>query len=278
MTGSTPGSLSSEDRLEVEVAVPVQRFEPPHADAQPVDRRDLHLVQADRVRPVGRPRGEHAHPRPGSGSPRVDDQHIRLRSVKPRQHEDLLPGAEASQALTHTGFEHEPRFRGTFVRLARCRFLIGSGDSTPPISSTSERRIFPPWVQARVIAGSPCAVSIIMDRRNPARESGAANHHPAHQEPGHPEPSAPGGIGYREVRAKTAFMRIIRFVSPNAFTIWPGSLTARATSSRMGGLCVLLLERRAAAGDEDVSIEHRMAPSLNECPGIASSRYRGSSQ
>ena len=61
----------------------------------PVDRQHGHAVQPDRVRAVGRARGEDALLGAGGVAARVHAQDVAARAVQPREHDQLVAGGDA---------------------------------------------------------------------------------------------------------------------------------------------------------------------------------------
>ncbi len=103
-----------------------------NVDADVVDRENRHLVQAERVRPMLRSRGEHAP----NGSIRVPaGMHLpngSIREVQPSDHDDIVARPKPVECLPDVQVEDEPAVRRTLVALTRRDGRIGYRRLNPP--------------------------------------------------------------------------------------------------------------------------------------------------
>src|SRR5262245_15952963 len=124
--------VSAEDRLDVDDRCPIQRFEMAHLHPSTFDRRDLHPVEADRIRAVRRARAEDALPRPGAVPARVYAQDVAAGAIEPGDDDERVAGPDAPESLEHLRLEDEPGLWRAFVGLPGGRFEIGQGGLDPP--------------------------------------------------------------------------------------------------------------------------------------------------
>ena len=76
----------------------VDGFDRAHQQEVPIDVSYGHAMDAERVRPVRRARGEDAGERVMLVSARVNLQYVAPRLVQPRHHDDVTPAASPSRA------------------------------------------------------------------------------------------------------------------------------------------------------------------------------------
>ena len=114
-----------EDRLDVHNRCPVDSFEAVYAHAQVVDAENRNHVDAKRVRPMLRTRGEHAANWPARIAPRVHLQDGSVREMQPGDHDDVVAGMQAIERGPHVRVEYQPAVRRAFVTLAWGRLRLG---------------------------------------------------------------------------------------------------------------------------------------------------------
>ncbi len=131
------GGARPEHRLQVEHRRAVKRLEVANLNSEAVDGEHLDLVQADRVRAIGRARAEHPAQRIGRVIARVDPQDVPPSAVEPGQDDEPVPDRDVLQRVGHRVIEGEP---GSGAPSKPCFGAdAGSvrGDSTLPIGVSS---------------------------------------------------------------------------------------------------------------------------------------------
>src|SRR3954447_12903538 len=138
-SGACPSTRSRtpEHRLDVDDRRPIQRLEVVHADPRALNRDDLHLVEADRVRAVGGASAEHAGQRVPAVVARMDTEYVSTGAVEPREHDDLVAGANVAQPIHHPFVEDQPRGRRSLAALLGRAARVGEGDCTTPMGASA---------------------------------------------------------------------------------------------------------------------------------------------
>src|SRR6185503_19947144 len=112
-------SEALEHRLHVHHRRPVDRLDGPDPEPRAHDAAHGHGVEADRVRPVGRARGEHAvEPVPGIVA-RVDVEHVALPLVEPGDDDQLVAGLDPEERRLRPRLHLEPGVGGALGALSR---------------------------------------------------------------------------------------------------------------------------------------------------------------
>ena len=86
---------------------------------------DLDLVEADRVRPVGRAGREHSAQRIAGVVARVHTENIAVGAIEPGDDDHAVAGGEAVERLGDVGVKGEPGVGRTLVALFRRRCRVG---------------------------------------------------------------------------------------------------------------------------------------------------------
>src|SRR5262249_45796255 len=103
----------------------VDRFDGVDAKARRRFRLDdRHAMNADRVRPIRRPRAEHAATWLSQIVARMDVERTAVRSIQPREHEGFVSDAEIAKCGHHFRQKYEPGRWCTFVSLFGCHRRI----------------------------------------------------------------------------------------------------------------------------------------------------------
>ena len=111
--------------FDVEDRGAVERLEMANAKPAPVDRDNLHRMEPDRVRAVGRARVEDSLNGIGRVAARVYPQDITSGAIEPREDDDLISRPDTVEALEHIWFDHQPGIGCSFVALRRGGLPIG---------------------------------------------------------------------------------------------------------------------------------------------------------
>ena len=107
------------------IGVPSIGLQVAHADPRALDRHDLHRVQADRVRAIGRARVEDALQRVGRIVARVHAQDVATRAVQPGEDDHLGARRDALEAVEHGRLEHQPGVGRPLATLLGRRRRVG---------------------------------------------------------------------------------------------------------------------------------------------------------
>lgn len=119
-------------RFHIDDRCPIDRLEAPDVDAGAVDVEDRHRVNAERIRPVLRPRGEHAPHGPARIAARMHSQDGPVRQVQPRDDDDVVAGPQPVERCTDAGLECQPAVRRALVALTGGTGWIVYGRFDPP--------------------------------------------------------------------------------------------------------------------------------------------------
>src|SRR5262249_6748816 len=150
---SAVADVGAEDRLDVDDRRPVDCFEVAHSDPRSLNGGDLHAVQSDRIRTVGRARAEDTLQRPRGVSARVHTQDVATCPVKPGYDEDVVGRTKILEPLHHLRLEDQPSRRGAFVGLPGRRLDVGQCrlDTTNHLDFNPRHDLLPtscPWIQS----------------------------------------------------------------------------------------------------------------------------------
>lgn len=111
----------------------VDRFHVSHAAPQAVDRKNLDDVHAQRVRPVGRPGGEHAMEGPAGVSARMHLSDVAVGEMQPGDHDDVVADLQTVERRSHVRVEHQPAVGDPSSPWHGAASGSDTGDSTRPI-------------------------------------------------------------------------------------------------------------------------------------------------
>src|SRR3954451_24154285 len=108
MKGLEASAVRGEEGFEVQDRGCVEGFEVADVDTRAVDGEDVHVMQADRVGPVGRTRGEDAGARAGGVVTLVDGEGVAVGAVEPGEQEYVGAWRQAFQRGGVPVVEDEP--------------------------------------------------------------------------------------------------------------------------------------------------------------------------
>ena len=118
-TGGRARRFSAQDGLDVDDGRAVDRLQRSHLELEPVDPADRDAMEPERVRPIGRPRREHARQRSARVVARVDLQDVSLRLVQPGHDDQLVAHADAVQRVRVGRRQDDQRVGRTLTPLPR---------------------------------------------------------------------------------------------------------------------------------------------------------------
>jgi hypothetical protein len=108
-----------QNRLQVNDRRLVECLAVAHVDSVALNGQNLHPMQTDRVRPV-RGSGVEDHLQVVGGiAPRMDEEHVALGAVEPRQHDHFRARFETEKAVAKPLVNDQPSVGRAFVPLLR---------------------------------------------------------------------------------------------------------------------------------------------------------------